>query len=158
LGLSLTQTGFLFSLNLIVEQAFKPVMGWAADRVGLKRTFTMAIALRSLVALSLAFATSTWQVYAARMLHGFSESVREPSVSALIAEYADKRKMAAAFGWYSSLKMSAGSLGRALGGWLLWWTADAYTRLFLLAFALSILPLYVVARYLREPAHPAPQS
>src|SRR5438045_7134827 len=50
MGLSLTQTGFLFSLNLIVEQVFKPVMGWVADRVGLKRTFTAAIALRSLVA------------------------------------------------------------------------------------------------------------
>jgi MFS family permease len=154
MGLSLTQTGFLFSLNLIVEQIFKPVMGWVADRVGLKRTFTAAIALRSLVALLLAFATSPWHIYAVRMLHGFSESLRDPSVSVLIAEYADKRKMAAAFGWYSSLKMSAGSLGRALGGWLLWWTADEYTRLFLLAFALSFLPLYVVARYLREPAHP----
>jgi MFS family permease len=106
--------------------------------------------------LLLAFASSPWQVYAVRMLHGFSESLRDPSVSALIAEYADKRKVAAAFGWYSSLKMSAGSLGRALGGWLLWWTADAYAKLFLLAFALSFLPLYVVARYLREPPHPEP--
>jgi len=158
MGLSLTQTGFLFSLNLIVEQVFKPVMGWVADRVGLKRTFTAAIALRSLVALLLAFATSPWQVYAVRMLHGFSESLRDPSVSALIAEYADKRKMAAAFGWYSSLKMSAGSLGRALGGWLLWWTVDAYAKLFLVAFALSFLPLYVVARYLREPPHPEPHE
>jgi MFS family permease len=157
LGLSLTQTGFLFSLNLIVEQLFKPVMGWVADRVGLKRSFTAAIALRSLVALLLTFATSPWHVYAVRMLHGFSESLRDPSVSALIAEYADKRKMAAAFGWYSSLKMSAGSLGRALGGWLLWWTADEYGKLFLLAFALSFLPLYVVARYLREPVHSEPQ-
>ncbi len=156
MGLSLTQTGFLFSLNLIVEQLFKPVMGWVADRVGLKRSFTAAIALRSLVALLLAFASSPWQVYAIRMLHGFSESLRDPSVSALIAEYADKRKMAAAFGWYSSLKMSAGSLGRALGGWLLWWTVDAYAKLFLVAFVLSFLPLYVVARYLREPPHPEP--
>lgn len=56
LGLSLTETGFLFSLNLIAEQAFKPVMGWIADRFGLKRSFTTAIAMRSLVALLLAFA------------------------------------------------------------------------------------------------------
>src|SRR5689334_5403300 len=51
LGLSLTQTGFLFSLNLIAEQLFKPLMGWVADRAGLKRTLTVAIALRSVVAL-----------------------------------------------------------------------------------------------------------
>src|SRR5690242_4372802 len=50
LGLSLAETGLLFSLNLIAEQAFKPLMGWVADHVGLKRSFTAAIALRSLVA------------------------------------------------------------------------------------------------------------
>ena len=55
LGLSLTQTGFLFSLNLIAEQLFKPLMGWVADRAGLKRTLTVAIALRSVVPLALAF-------------------------------------------------------------------------------------------------------
>lgn len=156
LGLSLAQTGFLFSLNLLVEQAFKPLMGWLADRIGLKRTFTMAIALRSCVALLLAFASAPWHVYTIRMLHGFSESMRDPSVSALIAEHADKKKMASAFGWYSSLKMSAGAAGKAFSGWLLWWLADDYTRVFLLAFGLSFLPLYVVARYLREPEHHLP--
>src|SRR5262245_36522719 len=57
LGLSLAETGFLFSLNLIAEQLFKPLMGWLADRVGLKRAFAAAIALRSLVALLFSFAT-----------------------------------------------------------------------------------------------------
>jgi MFS family permease len=158
MGLSLTQTGLIFTLSLAVEQAFKPLMGWVADHFGLKRTFTTAIALRSLVALLFCFASAPWQVYAIRMLHGFSESLRDPSVSALIAEYADKRAMASAFGWYSSLKMSAGSLGQALAGWLLWWWADDYTRVFLVAFALSFLPLLVVAQYLREPPLHAPHE
>src|SRR5262245_21686525 len=79
LGLSLTQTGFLFSLNLIAEQLFKPLMGRVADRIGLKRTLTLAIALRSVVALLFAFAASPWQVYAIRFFHGFTESLRGPS-------------------------------------------------------------------------------
>ncbi len=153
MGLSLVQTGLLFTLSLLVEQLFKPLMGWVADRVGLKRTFTVAIALRSSVALLFVFATAPWQIYAIRMLHGFSESLRDPSVGALIAEYADKKKMASAFAWYSSLKMSAGSLGQALAGWLLWWWADDYAQVFLVAFVLSILPLSVVAWYLKEPPH-----
>lgn len=156
MGLSLTATGFLFSVNLIVEQAFKPVMGWLADRIGLKPSFTIAIALRSLMALLLVFANAPWHVYVIKMLHGFSESLRDPSVSALIAEHADKKKMASAFGWYTTAKMSAGSLGKALGGWLLWWTLDSYSNVFLIAFAMSFLPLFVVARYLEEPPHHMP--
>src|SRR5262245_58181641 len=128
LGLSLTQTGFLFSLNLIAEQLIKPLMGWVADRAGLKRTLTVAIALRSVVALLLAFAASPWQVYAIRFFHGFTESLRDPSVSALIAENAKKKSVASAFAWYSTAKMSAGSLGKALGGLLLTLTVDNYPR------------------------------
>lgn len=152
LGLSLAETGVLVSLNQVAEQAFKPLMGWAADRVGLKRAFTAAIAIRSLVALLLAFASSAWQVYAIRLLHGFSESLRDPSVSALIAEHADKRKVASSFAWYNTAKQSAGAIGKGLSGLLLAVTFDSYSRVFLIAFALSFLPLLVVARYLREPA------
>ncbi|HEY7183747.1 MAG TPA: MFS transporter [Blastocatellia bacterium] len=151
LGLSLTQTGFLFSLNLIAEQLFKPLMGWVADRTGLKRTLTAAIAMRSLVALLLAFAASPWQVYAIRFFHGFSESLRDPSVSALIAENAKKKSVASAFAWYATAKMSAGSLGRALGGLLLTLTVENYSAIFFVAFALSLAPLLAVARYLNGP-------
>jgi len=151
LGLSLTQTGFLFSLNLISEQLFKPLTGWVADRAGLKRTLTVAIALRSVVALLLAFVASPWQVYAIRFFHGAAESLRDPSVSALIAENSKKKSVASAFAWYTTAKMSAGSLGRALGGFLLAMTVENYSAVFLIAFALSLAPLLAVARYLNEP-------
>jgi MFS family permease len=151
LGLSLTQTGFLFSLNLIAEQLFKPLMGWVADRAGLKRTLTIAIAMRSLVALLLAFAVSPWHVYAIRFFHGFTESLRDPSVNALIAENAKKKSVASAFAWYTTAKMSAGSLGKTLGGLLLAMTVDNYSTVFLVAFALSLAPLLAVGWYLKEP-------
>lgn len=150
LGLNLTETGFLFSLNLIAEQALKPFMGWAADRFGLKRSFTAAVALRSLVALLLAFATAPWQVYAIRVVHGISESLRDPSVNALIAENADRRQLGSSFAWYSTAKGTAGSLGKAAAGLLLALTAEQYNRVFFVAFLLSVLPLFVVARYVRE--------
>jgi MFS family permease len=125
-------------------------MGLIADRVGLKRAFTAAIALRSIVALLFVFASSPWQVYAIRVVHGFSESLRDPSVSALIAENAKKRSLASAFAWYTTAKMSAGSIGRALGGLLLALTFESYATVFIVAFAISFLPLFVVARYLPE--------
>jgi MFS family permease len=153
LGLSLTQTGFLFSLNLIAEQLFKPLMGWVADRAGLKRTLTIAIAMRSMVALLLAFATAPWHVYAIRFFHGFTESLRDPSVNALIAENAKKNSVASAYAWYSTAKMSAGSLGKALAGLLLALLVENYSAVFLVSFALSLAPLLAVARYLKEPEY-----
>jgi MFS family permease len=150
LGLNLTGIGLLASLNLIVEQAFKPLMGWAADRVGLKRSFTAAVALRTVVALLLAFASAPWQLFAIRILHGLAESLRDPSVNSLLVDTATTRNTASYFAWYSTAKTVAGSLGKTAAGLLLTVTAYNYSRVFLVAFVLSGLPLYVVARYARE--------
>lgn len=150
LGLNLTEIGLLASLNLIVEQAFKPLMGWLADRVGLKRSFTAAIALRTVVALLLAFTSAPWQLFAIRILHGLAESLRDPSVNSLLVDTATTRNTASHFAWYSTAKTVAGSLGKAAAGLLLSVTAYNYSRVFLVAFVLSGLPLYVVARYARE--------
>ncbi len=150
LGLSLTETGFLFSLNLIAEQVMKPGMGWVAERFGLKRSFTTAIGLRSLVALLLAFSGAPWQIYAIRIAHGIAESLRDPSVNTLIADNANKKSLASSYAWYSTAKTVAGSLGKGAAGILLTLTAYNYSSVFIVAFALSVLPLYTVARYIRD--------
>lgn len=150
LGLSLTETGFLFSLNLIAEQVMKPGMGWVVERFGLKRSFTTAIGMRSLIALLLAFAGAPWQIYAIRIAHGVAESLRDPSVNTLIAENAGKKSLASSYAWYSTAKTVAGSVGKGAAGILLTLTAYNYSSVFIVAFALSILPLYTVARYIRD--------
>lgn len=150
LGLSLAETGFLFSINLITEQLMKPGMGWVAERFGLRRSFTTAIGLRSVVALLLAFAGTPWQIYAIRILHGLAESLRDPSVNTIIAENAVKTNLASSFAWYSTAKTVAGSLGKGAGGILLTLTLYDYSSVFVVAFALSVLPLYTVARYIRD--------
>lgn len=152
LGMSLTQIGLLLSLNAVAEQALKPVAGHAADRFGLKPVFTLAIALRSAVALLLVFAAAPWQLFAIRVLHGISESLRDPSVNALIAESGDGRRLASSFAWYATAKTVAGSVGKAATGVALAVTAHDFSQVFLSAFILSALPLYVVARYVREPS------
>jgi MFS family permease len=152
LGLSLTEIGLLLSLNAVAEQALKPVAGHAADRFGLKPVFTLAISLRSLVAFLLVFAAAPWQLFAIRALHGISESLRDPSVNALIAESGNHRRLASSFAWYATAKSVAGSLGKAATGVVLALTAYDYSQVFFSAFILSALPLYVVARYVKEPS------
>jgi len=158
LQLSLTQIGFLIALNEAAAMGLKPIMGWVADRFGLKRSFTAAIGLRSLVALLLAFAASPWQLYSIRVVHGMSKALRDPSASALIAEQGGKKAIASAFAWYHTAKMVAGSLGKALAGILLTLTASNFSLVFTFSFLISVLPLYTVARYVRGEKSPPTET
>jgi MFS family permease len=151
LGLSLTAIGFLASLNLGVAIVLKPFMGSLADRVGMKPSFTVAIALRSVVSLLLVFATLPWQLFAIRGVHGVSIALRDPSTNVLIAEQGGKKAVASAFAWYQTAKSLAGTLGKAGAGVLLAVTASSFSTVFVVAFALSALPVVIVARYVREP-------
>src|SRR2546427_11264425 len=150
LGLSLSQVGILAALNSAVAVALKPLLGWAADRFGLKRTFVAAISLRSLVSLFLGFASVPWELFAIRTAHGLSMSLRDPSANALIAEHGGEKSVASAFAWYQTAKSVAGSVSKAFAGILLTVTAANYPLVFFVAFALSVLPLLVVARYVKE--------
>lgn len=150
LGLSLTAIGLLASLNTIVAIILKPLTGWAADRFGLKRTFMIAIGIRSLVALFNSFAILPWQLYSIRTAHGLATSLRDPASNALLAEHGGEKKVASAFAWYQTAKSVAGSLGKALAGLLLALTAANYSLVFFTAFILSVLPLLVVALFVKE--------
>ncbi len=151
LGMSLTQVGLLASFNSMVAIGLKPVMGSLADRIGLKPGLQAAIGLRSLVSLLLAFAAVPWQLFAIRGLHGVSISMRDPSVHALIAEHGGKRAIASSFAWYQTAKSLGGAGGKLLAGLLLGLTASNFSLVFLVAFAISALPFFVVARFLRAP-------
>jgi MFS family permease len=157
LGLSLTEIGVLTSLNLAISLALQPMMGWAADRFGCKRSFNAAIGLRSLVALLLAFAGMPWHLYAIRTAHGLSKALRDPAANALIAEHGGKKAIASAFAWYATAKSVAGALGKAVAGILLTLTAANFSLVFLIAFVLSAFPILIVARFVQE-ARPGAQA
>src|SRR6266581_8049724 len=150
LGMKLSEIGILSSINLVVALALKPAMGVVADRCGLKRSFAAATTLRSIVSLALAFVTSPWQLLTVRSVYGVSQSLRDPALNALLAEHGGQKRIAAAFGWYSTAKSVGGSLGSALAGILLGLTASDYSLVFVAAFVLSILPVFIVGRYVQE--------
>src|SRR5947208_601428 len=158
LGLSLKEVGILAALNSAVAVGLKPLLGWTADRFGLKRTYLAAISLRSLVSLSLGFAIHPWELFAIRSAHGLSMSLRDPSANALIAEHGTERSTASAFAWYQTARAVAGSVSKAFAGILLTITAANYSLVFFVAFALSVLPLLVVRRYVKEQRDPGSSS
>jgi MFS family permease len=149
LGFSLAEIGLLYSLNLAVALALKPLMGWVADRFGLKKSFLASIGLRSIVALLLSFAVMPWQLYAIRTVHGISKSLRDPTADALIAENGGRKAIASAFAWHQTAKSVAGAIGKSVAGILLTLTASNFSLVFFVAFLLSALPI-LAARLIRE--------
>jgi MFS family permease len=150
LGLSLAAIGMLASLNTIVALVLKPLMGAAADRYGRKRMLVVAMAARSVLALLYGLATSPWALYGVRAGHGLADSMRDPSVTALIADSGGDRAVASAFAWYQTAKTVAGSVGKSVAGVLLAASAGSYATVFAAAFGLSALPLLLVALFVRQ--------
>ncbi len=150
LGMKLSEIGILSSINLIVALALKPAMGVVADRFGLKRSFAAATFLRSVVSLALGFVAAPWQLLAVRSVYGVSQSLRDPALNALLAEHGGQKRIAAAFGWYSTAKSVGGSLGSAAAGILLGLTASNYPLVFGVAFVLSLLPVFIVGFFVQE--------
>jgi MFS family permease len=150
LGLSIAEIGVLTALNSAASVLLKPAMGWVADRFGLKRAFVTSVALRSVVSFLLVVAGAAWQLYPIRVLHGLSAALRDPAANVLIAEQGGEKKVASAFAWYQTAKTAAGSLSKALGGLLLALFAANYSAVFLVAFALSALPLLVVVLFVPD--------
>jgi MFS family permease len=153
IGLSLSEIGVLLSLNSAVAIGLKPVVGFAADRFGAKRTLVAAVALRSVVSLLLVFAGAPWQLFAIRGLHGASMALRDPAASVLVAEHGGRRGVASAFAWYQTARTIAASLSKAGAGILLGLTGGNFPLVFLFAFGLSALPLVVVLRHVEELPH-----
>lgn len=151
LGFSFTQIGILISVNSAVALCLKPLLGWVGDVFGLKRTFVASIAMRSVVSLLLAFAAGPFALYAVRGLYGVSMSLRDPTANGLIAEHGGKQSMASAFAWYQTARQVANSVSKALAGVILALTASNYALVFIVAFALSVLPVLLVMIFVREP-------
>lgn len=158
LGMSMSTIGMLISFNVLAEMALKPVLAPLIDRFGTKRSLTVAVGLRSIVALLLAFAAAPWHLFTIRIMHGLSESLRDPSVNAIISEKGGQKTIASSFAWYNTAKVVAGAVGRSIAGVLLTLTVSNYPLVFACGFVLSAFPFYAVARFIEDDTPRPPQG
>jgi MFS family permease len=145
LGMGLAEIAILISANTLVSMLLKPHAGRLADRLGHKAGAVLAIGARSLLTLAFAAASLPWQLFALQGGRGLAKSLRDPAIKALVAAHGGKGRIAQAFAWYKTATSAAGALGKALAGLLLTLTAARFGWVFLVAFALSVLPLLAVA-------------
>lgn len=151
LGMSLTTIGLLLSTNLAVAVALKPFVGPVVDRIGVRRAYLVAVALRTVTVLLLVLTAAPWQLFAVRALHGVSIAVRDPAAASVLAGLGGSGAVARRFAWYQTAKTVAGAAGRFAAGVLLTLLAG-YDGAFLVAGAVSVAPLVLVLLRLRGPA------
>lgn len=151
LGMSFSAIGLLLSTNLAVAVVLKPAMGVVVDRVGVRRAYVVAVALRSVALLMLIVAATPLHLFAVRGLHGVANALRDPAAASVLAGLGGKATVARRFAWYQTAKTVAGSAGRFAGGVLLTVLAG-YSGAFAVAAALSLLPLILVLWRLNGPA------
>lgn len=150
LGMSVASIGVLLSVNVAAQIVAKPLLGGVADHFGHKRTLLVAIAARSSIPLLLVAAHAPWELFAIRLSYGLLQSLRDPPLLAIIAEVGGRKRIASTFAYYETSKNAAASIGRAAAAFLVGLTAQNYALVFAVAFVLSLLPMWVVARYLRD--------
>ncbi|MFD1213735.1 MFS transporter [Arthrobacter sp. GCM10027362] len=152
LGMSLASVGLLLSTNTAVSIALKPLIGPLVDRMGVRRAYVIAVALRTASMLLLVVSFQPWQLFAVRGLHGVSIALRDPAAAAVLAGLGGKRAVARRFAWYQTAKTVAGSAGRFAAGVLITLLIGNYAWVFVVSAAISTLPLALILWRLRGPA------
>lgn len=154
LGLSLSMIGFLVSIRTLCVLPLKPVAGWLADHIGVRRVYMLGTLARTLSAVVLLFAGGFAGLMAVRLLQGASAAGRDVASLGVIARDAAGR-VGTAYGSYASAKHIGGVAGAGLAGLIIAASGGTYQRLFVIVLVMSLLPMAAAWFGLREEPHNA---
>jgi YNFM family putative membrane transporter len=131
IGLSLSLIGILVSIRTLCVLPLKPVAGWLADRIGVRRVYLLGIFARTLSAAMLLFAGGFTGLMAVRLLQGASAAGRDVASLGVIARDAASR-VGTAYGSYASAKHVGGVAGAGLAGLIIAASGGTYQPLFVI--------------------------
>jgi len=157
LGLPLPLIGILVSIRTLCVLPLKPVAGWLADRIGVRRVYLLGIFARTLSAAMLLFAGGFAGLMAARLLQGASAAGRDVASLGVIARDASSR-VGTAYGSYASAKHVGGVAGAGMAGLIIAASGGAYQPLFISVLCMSLLPMAAAWIGLREEPKSSPTS
>jgi AAHS family 4-hydroxybenzoate transporter-like MFS transporter len=143
LGVSRHAMGLVFSASLFGMLFGAPLFGYAGDKFGRKRAIICSSLFYGLFSLACAFVTSLGQLEICRFLVGFGLGGLLPNVTALVAEFAPKRRRAS-FTTLTFLGLTAGGTIPAITSTVL--PPEHWKSLFILGgtFPLMLAPLLML--------------
>jgi MFS family permease len=157
LGISLSLIGVLVSIRTLCVLPLKPVAGWLADRIGVRRVYLLGIFARTLSAAMLLFAGGFAGLMAVRLLQGASAAGRDVASLGVIARDASSR-VGTAYGSFASAKHVGGVAGAGMAGLIIAASSGAYKPLFVIVLCMSVLPMAAAWFGLREAPKSSPAS
>ncbi len=150
MAVSLNEDPFTLNLALtayIVGVAvFLPISGWAADRFGARRVFSISIVVFALSSLACGLSQDLVQLVAARTVQGFAGSMLMPVGRLVLLRTAPKAELIRAISVLTIPALLGPVLGPPLGGLIV--TVSSWRWVFLINIPIAVAGLFLVNRFI----------
>jgi len=133
---------------LLAVAVFVPISGWAADRFGARRVFTLAIWLFMLSSLACAVSQNLLQLLLARISQGAAGAMMVPVGRVILLRLVPKQDLLKAMTFLSMPALLGPMIGPPLGGLLV--TYASWHWVFLINLPIGLLGIAMVRRYIGE--------
>ncbi|KGA98186.1 major facilitator transporter [Alkalihalobacillus alcalophilus ATCC 27647 = CGMCC 1.3604] len=147
LGASPTQLGLLMAVYSLMQFIFAPMWGRISDRIGRKPVLLIGIAGLSLSFFLMAFASTLWMLFAARIIGGFLSAANMPTVMAYVADITSEENRSKGMGIIGAAVGLGFVFGPGIGGIF---SDTSLTIPFYLAGASSLITFFLVLIVLKE--------
>ena len=151
LRVSMTVVGTIMLISALISSVGGIIGGELADRIGRKSLITVAMAIRTVLFLVMAYVIHVRApllvVASAFLAVRFVGAMIEPGISAMVADVVEARRRVEAFGVLRIGTNAGWAAGPALGGFLL---TVSYSSLFLLTAATSLIGFVLVVLFTTE--------
>jgi len=124
--------------NLVYAASSYP-MGILADKLGIRKIFTLGVIFFTITYSGFAFATETWMCYVLFFIYGLYAASTEGIAKAWITNLADFRHTATAIGFYTSFESVCTLLASLIAGVI--WTGYGAGATFLLTALASVVTI-----------------
>jgi len=114
-------------------------MGILADKLGIRKIFTLGVIFFTITYSGFAFATETWMCYVLFFIYGLYAASTEGIAKAWITNLADIRHTATAIGFYTSFESVCTLLASLIAGVI--WTGYGAGATFLLTALASVVTI-----------------
>jgi drug resistance transporter, EmrB/QacA subfamily len=148
LGRSVVDMNVIITSYLLAVAVFVPVSGWAADRFGAKRVFTVAIVLFTLSSIGCALSQSLTQLVAGRWIQGLAGAMMVPVGRIILLRKVPKDELLKAMAFLSLPALLGPLVGPPIGGFLV--TYASWHWIFLINVPVGVLGILMVRHYIRD--------
>jgi MFS transporter, DHA1 family, multidrug resistance protein len=137
LGLTASEIGFLFGMQMVTTLAIRPLIGMASDRLGRRGAIAVGLAACAVSVWAISMSTSKVDLTAAVLLYAAGVAITTAATSAYITDVAPKARFGAAHGVFGTIYDIGDAAGPLAGGLLV--TAYGYTVTFQLMAAMALI-------------------